>query len=100
MITLSGVTDQVAAARLAPRATSGAESAIERQLPRVYCHAHHRVHAGGVEAIDLVPRSDASGRRDAPARRRADGEDRLHVGALHQPLAVDMGVEELAAERL
>ena len=74
--------------------------ASQRQLARVDRHADDGVDARGVEASissHVVMPPAAVTRRVGGA---ADGHDRVHVGALHQPLVVDVGVEELAAVRL
>ncbi len=53
-----------------------------------------------IELVDLLLRGDAARGDDAAGGRLAYGADRVHRDALHQALGVDVGVEELVAERL
>ena len=54
----------------------------------------------GVERVDFFPGGDAAGGREAPGGGVSDRQDGVEIGAAHQPLGVDVGVEELAAVRL
>ena len=62
-------------------------------------HADDGIHADRIEALHLLHRRDAAGGGQPPRRGVAHGFDRAHVGALHQPFAIDVGVEELAGVR-
>src|SRR5262245_643570 len=75
-------------------------SPFERQMTCVDRHADYVVAARRVELVDLVPRRDAARRGEAPRGGVANGHDRGHAGALHQPFEIDVRIEELAAVRL
>src|SRR5262245_1110042 len=75
-------------------------STFEVQRSRVDGHADDGVDAEGVEVVDLILCGDPAGGRHAARRGAPDFEDRLHVGAAHQPFRIHMGIEELVAEGL
>src|SRR5438045_134776 len=66
------------------------------QLSRVHRHPYDRVDVHPIELVNLLACGDAACRCERPGCRRAERADRVHIGALHQPLEVDVGVEELA----
>src|SRR4030095_12063302 len=74
--------------------------APQRQLSGIDCHSHDGVDAGRVQLIYLIPRGDATRGGHAARRGMTHGHDGVHVGAAHQALGIDVGVEELRAEWL
>src|SRR5260221_9483004 len=80
-----------------PSALSGR---VQVQRAGVDRHAHDRVHTKRIQVVDFLFRRDSPGGGHPARRRGPDRADRVQVGAAHQPLGIDVGVEELVAIRL